>query len=434
MAVNANNIDTLNGFHKSIYGEELVDLIPEGVKLTKMIPFVKPNKRMGFDYKQPVSLQLEHGVTYGGTEGAAFSLNDAIPGATREASIKGCEMVLRGQVSIGAISRSINDAASYGRATKHVIKNLLISTHKKQEQMMFYGQSGIAKIATDVEAVANGLVSAVEYNAGTTRTEVLIEAASFAPGIFAGGEGMKLDFTASLAVAPVVLGKSIVKVDVRSKVLYFAGDQTASIVAEQFIFEGGAYGNECLGIEAMLSETSANVFGISTADYSLWNGNVYNLVTDGGESSAAPLSFDHVSKSIADAVSKGLEGKLDLFVNPKTWSDLLSEQTAQRQFDSRYDTKKYENGAMSIVFYSQNGMIEIHSSTYVKEGIAFGLDLGCFERVGSSDVTFKIPGTNEDYMIKLQDYHALEYRTYCDLAIFCTALGHNLLITGISNS
>jgi len=125
---------------------------------------------------------------------------------------------------------------------------------------------------------------------------------------------------------------------------------------------------------------------------------------------------------------------LDLFVNPKTWSDLLSEQTAQRQFDSRYDTKKYENGAMSIVFYSQNGMIEIHSSTYVKEGIAFGLDLGCFERVGSSDVTFKIPGTNEDYMIKLQDYHALEYRTYCDLAIFCTALGHNLLITGISNS
>lgn len=56
-----NDISTLNGFHKSVYGDELTELVPEGVKLSKMIPFVKPNKRMGLEYKNPVSLQLEHG-------------------------------------------------------------------------------------------------------------------------------------------------------------------------------------------------------------------------------------------------------------------------------------------------------------------------------------------------------------------------------------
>lgn len=414
-----NDVATLNGFHKTIYGPELTDLVPEGVKLSKMIPFVKPNKRMGLEYKQPVSLQLEHGVTYGGEEGTAFSLNDAVAGATKEASVKGCEMVLRGRVAIGAISRSINDEAAYGRATKHVIKNLLISTYKKQEQMMFYGRAGLAAV--------EGIVGQV-----VTLTE-----ATFAPGIWAGAEGMKIDFydaaSGGTQQGAVTTGYSISKVNIRTREVTVVGDLTG-VAAADLVFEFGAYGNECLGIEAMLKETSGNVFGISTASYSLWNGNIYDLVTDGGEAAAAALSFDHVSNAIADAVSKGLEGKLDLFVNPRTWSDLLSEQTAQRQFDSRFDTKKYENGSMSIVFYSQNGMIEVHSSTYVKAGLAFGLDLECFERVGSSDVTFKIPGTNDDYMVKLQDAHGLEFRTYCDVAVFCNAIGHNLIITSIANS
>ena len=45
---NANDMATLNGFHKTVYAPELMDkLIPDGVKLAKKIPFTKPNKRMG---------------------------------------------------------------------------------------------------------------------------------------------------------------------------------------------------------------------------------------------------------------------------------------------------------------------------------------------------------------------------------------------------
>lgn len=405
----ANDLETLNGFFKDVYADQLEDLIPEGVKLQKMIPFSKPNARMGYQYKQPVTLRLEHGVTYGGEAGEAFDLNDAVPAGTKEASVRACEMVLRGRVSFGSISRSINDAASFGRATKHVIKNLMVSSHKKQEQMMFYGQSGLARV--------DGAVTAAAL--------IPIRAADFAPGIWAGAEGMKLKIYDDKVGTTDRYGAgalSITSVDIKNKTITV--DQNVTLVDGDYIFEFGALGNECLGLEAMLDGSVASPFGIPSASYSLWNANKY-------DNGAAVMTFAKVSDSIADAVSKGLEGKIDFFVNPKSWANLLNEQTAQRRFDSRYDVKKYENGSEGIVFHSQNGIIEVHSSTYVKESLAFGLELDCFERVGSSELTFKVPGSSDDFMIKLEAAHGVEFRTYCDQALFCSALGHNILIYNI---
>jgi hypothetical protein len=413
------SMDSLTGFHKIVYGDKLMDLVPEGVKLGKMIAFSKSDKRLGLEYKTPVNLRLEHGVSYLGPNGVNTSLQEAIAGATAEATVKGCEMVLRGRIGLATIARSVNDKASYGRATKHVIKNLLISSYKKHEQMLFYGQASLAVVESVVGQV------------------VKITAASFAPGIWAGAEGMKIDFFDALSSGTqqgaVTTGYSISSVNIRTRELTVVGS-LVGVAAGDFIFEYGAYGNEFMGLEAMLKATSGNVFGISTASYSLWRGNVYDLDIDGGESGEAPLSFKHISNAIADAVAKGLEGKLDCFVNPRTWSDLLNEQTALRSFDSNYSVKKYDNGSQAIQFYSQNGLIEVHSSTYVKNGIAFLLDLESLSRVGSQDISFELPGTKDEFMIKLQDHNAIEYRTYCDIALFCDAIGHNIVITSIKNA
>lgn len=418
-----NTLTTLNGFFKTVYADSLENLIPEGVKLSKMIPFVTPVKRMGLEYKQPVTLGLEHGVTYGGESGDSFTLNDAIAGAVKEATVKGCEMVLRGRVSLGAVSRSISDEASFGRATKHVVKNLMVSTFKKHEYQLFYGQVGLGTVAAYVEASKLLTITTSEW----------------APGIWAGAENMRLDLYNVTDAAFQGVKVRVAKVDIRNRklTLDFSTATSGSSAGldtdintdgdDVVIYEHGAKGNECAGLHKILTEESGSIFGISTADYSLWRGNNYALP------SAGALTFTAVSDAIAEAVAKGLESKLDFFVNPKTWSDLLSEQTAKRMFDSSYDVKKYENGSESIVFHSQNGLIEIHSSTYVKEGYAYGLELGCFERVGSSEITFKIPGRNEDFMVLLENAHGIEFRTYCDLALFCNALGHNIVISNIVN-
>lgn len=420
MANVPNDLTTLNGFFKTVYGE-LHDLIPEGVKLSKMIPFVAPAKRMGLEYKSVVTLGLEHGVTYGGDSGDMFDLKEAVAGATKEATVKGTEMVLRAQLSFAAISRSINDAASFGKATKHVVRNLMTSTFKKHEYQLFYGQSGLAKI------------SAID----ATNKIITIAAAHWAPGIWAGAEKMKLDVynvtddnldTTQLQITFVdILGKALTVSETLASGASLATLKTDFDGGDDMdLFEYGAYGKEFAGLHKILTTTSGTVFGIDTAAYSLWSGNVYSA-------SNAALTFDKISQAIALSVAKGLEGKLSMFVNPVTWADLLSEQTAQRMFDKSYDVKKYENGSQTIMFYSQNGTIEIISSTYVKEGFAYGLALDTMERVGSSEVTFKIPGTTDDFILTLEGKNGIEFRTYCDVALFCTAIGHNLVINNIQN-
>lgn len=402
-----NTPSTLNGFFKEIYSDHLKDLMPNQVKLCKMIPFSRPAEKLGLQYNQPVVLSTEHGVTYGGTEGDAFSYESPINGVTKNATVKGAEMVLRGQVSLAAISRSGSDAASFGRATKHVVKNLINSSFKKHETQCFYGGTGL------------GVVESV------STTEVVIAISEYAAGIWAGGENMRLNIKVQDTAADRMADVKVVSVDIENRKLVLAADAAAAgVVADDVIYEFGAYSKEFVGIHKMLTEKVNPIFGIPTDQYSLWSGNVSDA--------AGALTFAKISKAIAASVSKGLEGKLTLFINPKAWSDLLTEQTAQRTFHEG-GMSEYSNGAESIKFHSQNGLIEIVASTFVKEGYAYGLDLAVFSRIGSSDVSFEVPGKPGQYVERLESANAIQLLTYSDVALFCEALGVNIVLTGIVN-
>lgn len=51
-----NNMDTLNGLFKVVYADKLQNIIPEGTKLLKQIPFVQKDKQQGSQYSQPVNM------------------------------------------------------------------------------------------------------------------------------------------------------------------------------------------------------------------------------------------------------------------------------------------------------------------------------------------------------------------------------------------
>lgn len=56
-----NQVDTLNGLFKTVYADKIKDLIPEGVKLLKMISFNSAQKALGNTFNTPLVLGLEHG-------------------------------------------------------------------------------------------------------------------------------------------------------------------------------------------------------------------------------------------------------------------------------------------------------------------------------------------------------------------------------------
>ena len=81
---------------------------------------------------------------------------------------------------------------------------------------------------------------------------------------------------------------------------------------------------------------------------------------------------------------------------------MLNDQAALRKYDGSYSRNKAENGSESLVFFSQNGEIEIVPSIYVKEGYAYILYAEDWARVGSSDVTFQRPGADGRFFRDLE--------------------------------
>jgi hypothetical protein len=402
-----NTISTLNGLFKEVYAEKLENLIPEGTKFTQKVPFSGRKKAVGSLYHQPVILGLEHGITYAGPTDDAFALDDAVNGVIRDASVQGSQMMLRSRLGIAAASRAAGgEPKAFENATKFLVRNMLRSMAKRLEVGLFYGGVGI------------GSVSALPV--GNT---LIVTTADWAPGIFAGSEAMKIDiYDATSTTLRGTAQISGIDMDTREVTV---DAMPAGTVATDIIYYKGAKGKEAAGIHKILTNTSV-LFGIDASQYNLWKGNEIDLAGN-------PLSFAKVQDAIARAVEKGLESNVCVFVNPRTWSDLLTEQTALRQYDSSYSVGVSEAGHQEITFYGQNGKVEIVPSIYVKEGFSYVLCEEEMLRIGSSDITFNRPDQGDTFFRELENAAGYELRAYSDQALLCFAPGKNTLIRGVVN-
>lgn len=412
MAQTNNDFNTMNSIFKEAYADRVKDLIPDGVKLLNMINFTSAEKQPGNLYHQPVTLGLEHGFTYGGTGGAAFALRNGIASSHEDAQIRGHEMVLRSYLSVGAVSRS-KGKNSFIQASKLIVENMLKSFARRLEVQLMYGQ-------------ADGGIGIIE---SITSNTIKIEDHEWAPGIWSGSEKMPVEIRSSAGalrgeaeVTAVRLADKEIDVDAIP----------AGSVATDVLFYAGAFGKEFAGVHKIITNTST-LFNIDASQFSLWNGNTVEVGTNfsGGE---AVLSFAKIEESVAVSMEKGLADE-DLYVicNPKSWNNLLTEQTAKRRYDSSYSDSKLEDGAKAITFYGQNGMIEIHSSIYCKEGFAYSLPMSCYTRIGSSDVTLEQPGFEGKFLKLLENANAYEMRAYTDQALFCSQPGTSTLLTFITS-
>jgi hypothetical protein len=397
----------LNGLFKQVYADKLENLIPDGVKLMNLIKF-NSKEKTGDKYNQPVILGQEHGVTFAGSDEDGFTLNAAIAGTIKNAEVRGNALVLRSVIGYKAISTSTTSEGAFEQATKYLVANMLRSITKKLEIELLYGQKGYATISA------------------VSTTRLTITTAEWAPGIWAGAEGMPIDIR---DVSGTTRGDFVVaSVDFANKYVNLTTSASAaSVAATDVIFHKGAYGKEFIGIHAILEKTTGTLFNIDTAVYSLFRGNTYS-------SGANALSFADLTSAVSVAVEKGLDTKVIAMVNTKTWSNLMTEQAALRKYDESYSSSKFEQGAKGLLFHSQNGEIEIIPSIFVKEGYAYVLEPSCWMRVGSQEVSFKRPGFGDDFFKELENAAGFELRAYCDQALFCSKPSHNTLITGIVNS
>ena len=140
--MSANTLATLNGFYKQIYGDSLINLIPESAKFIKDVPFEK-RKKLGDFYNVPVVLQAEQGFTYNDGDGTAFALNGALAMGTKNAQVRGAEKVLQSQISYKAAAAATSNKEAFADATSTLFENMVESMANRLELSSFYGGSSL---------------------------------------------------------------------------------------------------------------------------------------------------------------------------------------------------------------------------------------------------------------------------------------------------
>lgn len=400
----ANDLTTLNGLFKETYADKMERLIPEGTKLLQRIKFLPKDRQPGNNYHQPVVLGMEHGVTFADSGEGAFNLNAPVAGQIRDATVRGYQLVIRSVLSYVAASRAMgNGPRAFEDATKFLVKNMLDSVNKKLEIELLYGQMGYGTVASTLGNV------------------ITITTAEWAPGIWAGAEEMPIEIRSA---AGVLRGETKVTAVSLEALTITVEALPAGTVATDVIWHKGAYLKEFAGIHKIFTNTGT-LFGIDASQYNLWKASSF--------APAAPsvLSFAIIQQAVAKGVEKGLDSDCLVLVNPSHWDDLLTEQAAFRMYDSSYSSAQVENGGKSIKFYSQNGMIEIVPSIYVKRGYAYVISLEDMVRVGSTDVTFKRPGQGDNFFRDMEDAAGYELRAYTDQALFCAKPGRQVIISNL---
>lgn len=414
MASVAATVQNWNANFKQVYADKLQNLVPESAKLIKMIDMLKKDKAPGASFEFPVVVSLENGFSYLGTQGLAATYEDAEAAGIQRGTVQPSELVLRSILSFGAISRSMNDKGAFEKATKLILGNMLQSMYHRLEIQMIHGQS----------STGLGVIESV------TGLVLKIEDHEWAPGIWNGSKNAKIQIYDS-TLATLRGAAKIASVDYSTKEITVDA-LPGGTVATDVIFFNGAKDNEFMGLHAIASK-SGTLFGINNASYDLFKGNTVDVGTNfsGGE---AVLSFAKVEAGIAAAMDKGLgQEAYDVFISTRSWNNLLTEQAAKRMYDSSYSSAQVDQGAKAIRFFGMNGEIRIHASTLVKEGYAYGFVAKDLARIGSSDVTFEMPGYEGEIFSILPDTHGLQVRSYSDQALVCFKPGALVLFRYIKS-
>jgi len=407
MAYNAATVSSLNGSFKQRHLPKLEKLVGEDTHLIRDIPFQEGIKE-GALFRQPVYLTRPHGITWA-TSDSAPTLVSPIAAQTKELSFDAYQMIMRERVSYDAADRMASSDAAYISATGDLPMWLRLAHLHYVELALWYGGH------------ANG-IGTVASISGNTLT---ITTAEWAPQAWVGSENMRLD-----VYTTTTFNKTAQVVSYELDQMQVTVDSASGVSVGDVLFPAGQYGNTLKGIHAVLTETSSQ-FGQSPTTFNLLKGVSQSC-------SGGTLKFETMLRGLAKAKAKGLSKKAKLYCSEFSFPDIVNEVEGARtdsQRNGKADGTSIERGADNMKIFSPTGSFEIQTSSYCKKGYAFGLiQDGSWSRYGTSDVTFKVPGSKGDeFYMHLQDVAGYELRSWSNFANYTPRAGSNVVFTSIVN-
>jgi hypothetical protein len=398
-----NTSATLSEMFKVHYANEevnLLDWVSDAAKILKAVKFSEQEGGLGLEYQQPVVVSTENGFTYAGNAAGAFDLNGSLQASVVKAKVTATNLVLQARLDYETAARAKKGAKAFISSTEWVVKNMMESTSRRLEAMFLYGGTGIGAITS--------------VNAGAL--QVTLTAASFAAGLLAGLEGGKIDIYQSNNSTLRTANITVANIDMDTRTLTFAaGTVMTGIVAGDLLYYAGAKGNECLGLDAIISTQTGTLFNVDVGLWSLYRGSVYDVGT-------AALTVTHINRGLLKAVNKGCTEGGTLYVSVNAWLGFVDPVVDPASTNARVkpveQSKKLSFGASSIELQTPAGTVKVEPHLMVKDGEAFFIPLKRLRRIGASDITFKTPGMDDEIFLQLQANAGVELRCYANQALF----------------
>lgn len=420
------DLGALNGDFKQAYQDKIKDLVPNYAYVLKNTSVEKGMKQLGDKFNAPIKVQSGQGYTYN-SDGSAFALNAAIALQMENALVPAFSVIRRDNISYTAISRSAGKN-SFGKAVDITLNDMTEGAGFRMECTYLHGQQGIGNTSSSA-------------NVDTTHTTLQLTAASWATGIWASALNAQIQLFVVSSGALVSSGANsvfqVTSVNFTSFTVTVVGTttgitalDTAATAPLVIYFNGAATNSLTTWIEGVglfkIGSNLGTLFSVDSTLFPLWQGNTY-------DAGSAPLSFGKLQKAITLPGDKGLMGEdCTVLVPLTTFSDLLTEQAAARRYGD-VKSKKMDNGCDAIEFYSPSGTMEIVPHPLVKRGQAIIYPTNSITRIGSSDLTFQLPGTSTDsyLQVPLGDFAGYQVRIWADNTIFAETPSHMCVITGI---
>jgi hypothetical protein len=400
---------------KYVQEKSLNDLKPNSSILQDLAGPIKASDQLGRKFLWPVCLSFELGFTFG--DGSAFSYNDDVAGVYEEIEIDPNPVVLKSRLSIEAADRM-------AKSDKAVLNHVGLRSGQMKMSL-----SKVAEVDSLLGRSAVGIgVATSTANTNATTEVITFSAATWAPGIWSGMEGAKLEARAAGVLVNTNADLVISAIDHDNKAITVTGHATdiAALAAADVYFLKGQYANGQYGIHYQL-DTSGSVFGINNSTYALWKGNEYAV---GGA-----LTVSKVLKASAKAVSKGgLDEDCVLVCSPVTFENMNSDIAALRSQDSSYKSEKSEQGVNGITYHAQFGKIEIIAHPFCMEGYAYLIPKKALRKVGATDITFGTPGKDGDAFELLESVAAYQLTGRYSFQMFVNAPAKCVLLSGITNT
>lgn len=407
-----NSPDTMPGLFKEVYSKlGLVQACPTWAVCQDRYEFEK-GEAIGEAYVVAVTLSKEGGFVYAPSTGsnAVPASPTPVAASIQHAKIQSYAIYLASQLAYAAAARAASQGkAAFKSAYAAVLQNMKFSHMYRLECSLLYGQSGI------------GIVDA--NNGGVlTLTE-----ASFAPGIW--GAGLKGNiveaFTTTDAVATQHNGDlTISAVNITDREITVTGTSAAVVQNDVLYFKSARTTtgwNECVGLYKILVN-EGTLFDISAATYDAWKSQYLDV--------NGQVSLTSIMRLAAKCQSYGLEYAA-LFIAPERFADLASDEAALRRYND--PGKKGERGPKSLTFSMGGVDIEVISHPLMKLGHAFMLPDDEVHRIGSTDVTMALPGSDEELSVQVYNLTAIEFRSMSDQGIFIEVPAKAGLLDGLTS-